>query len=96
MKPEPLDVIDDQPKPQMRAKVRIGAIIPNPGGTTETLHFHGVAKNGGYGADGLDEDNTFATFTPSLNQQLHLANPALVGTFEVGDTFYLDFIPAPK
>jgi hypothetical protein len=80
---------------KMRAKVRVGAIIPN-GGETEALKFFGVAKDGAYPEDGSDENNSFARWSPSVSMDLHVANPALVGTFEVGDTFYVDFIPAPK
>ncbi len=82
----------------MRAKVKVGAVTPYPNAsgevTQEILHFHGVAATK-YPADGSDEDNTFAKFSPSLNLQLHLANPALIGRFKPGDTFYIDFTPAP-
>ncbi len=83
----------------MRAKLRVGSVFPyrNPetGETiSETVTFHGVAKNGAYPADGSDEDNTFAKFSPSANLQILIANPALFGAHEVGDTFYVDFTPA--
>nr|CAD6410843.1 hypothetical protein REQ54_00799 [Rhizobium sp. Q54]CAD6412760.1 hypothetical protein REQ54_01059 [Rhizobium sp. Q54] len=83
----------------MRAKVRVGSCIPyrNPetGETiNETLRFHGVAKNGGYPADGSDEDNTFSKFSPSVDFAIVVANPALFGKFASGDTFYVDFTPA--
>lgn len=80
---------------KMRAKMRVGAVIPLSGGN-EALTMFGVAKGEAYPADGSDENNTFAKFIPSATFQLHLANPALIGTFEVGDTFYVDFTPAPK
>ena len=44
--------------------------------------------------DGLDEDNTFAKFSPSVDLGITIANPALWGKFAVGDKFYLDFTPA--
>ena len=78
--------------PKMRAKMRVGAIMPL-GNDQEALTMFGVAKNGSYAADGSDEDNTFAKFSPSAEFRLHLANPALVGTFTIGDTFYVDFTP---
>ena len=86
---------------KMRAKVRVGSIIPGPLGedgkpSYETLQLHGVSKNEGYGADGADENNTFAKFSPSVSMAFHIANPALIGAFEVGETFYVDFTPAPK
>ena len=81
---------------KMRAKVRVGSIIPGyplaDGTPTEALTLFGVAKNGPYPADGADEDNSFARWTPSATFSLHIANPELVGTFQVGDTFYVDFI----
>lgn len=88
-------------KAQMRAKVRVGSVIPGPLGgdgkpTYETLQFHGVSKNEGYPEDGSDENNTFAKFSPSVSMSFHVANPALIGAFEPGDTFYVDFVPAPK
>lgn len=86
---------------KMRAKVRVGSTIPGPLGADgkpsyETLQLHGVAKNEAYPEDGSDENNTFAKFSPSVTMAFHIPNPALIGGFEVGDTFYVDFIPAPK
>ncbi len=78
---------------KMRAKVRVGAVTPLADGT-ETVTFFGVSRCSGYPADGSDEDNTFARFTPSLSLNIHIANPALVGAHKVGDVFYLDFTPA--
>jgi hypothetical protein len=81
---------------KMRAKVRVGAVFPNQGGT-ERLQLSGVAKSDGpYPADGSDENNSFARWSPSVSFDMLIANPSLVGTFEVGDTFYVDFTPAPK
>lgn len=81
---------------KMRAKLRLGSIIPITPGVNEILQFHGVSKSTAYPADGSDEDNTFAKFSPSVSLQMHVANPALIGTFEVGDTFYVDFLPVEK
>ena len=82
---------------KMRAKMRVGSINPyfnaEKEKESETLYFHGVSKSGSYPSDGSDEDNTFAKFSPSVNLTIHIANPALIGTFEVGDTFYVDFTP---
>jgi hypothetical protein len=81
---------------KMRAKVRVGSVLPiQQGGETtqERLVFHGVAKTERYPEDGSDEDNTFAKFSPSVLIDLNLANPALIGQFEPGQTFYVDFTP---
>lgn len=84
----------------MRAKLQVGAVFPHrnveTGETTsETLHIHGVSKSGGYPSDGSDEDNTFAKWSPSVNLQMQITNPALFGQFEPGQKFYVDFTPVP-
>ena len=58
------------------------------------LTFAAVAKSDGYPADGSDENNTFARWTPSADLQMSVANPALFGAFEVGQQFYVDFTKA--
>jgi len=82
---------------KMRAKVRVGSVLPitqHEGVTTqERLVFHGVAKTGSYPPDGSDEDNTFAKFSPSVLVDLMVANPALIGRFEPGKSYYVDFTP---
>lgn len=78
----------------MRAKLRIGSVIKHSE-HSETVHFFGVPKSGGYPADGSDEDNTFAKFSPSAQLAITIANPALLGKFANGDTFYVDFTPVP-
>lgn len=82
---------------KMRAKLRVGSVLPYQQGgvvTQERLVMHGVAKTGAYPEDGSDEDNTFAKFSPSATFDIQIANPALIGKFEVGQTFYVDFTPA--
>lgn len=81
---------------KMRAKMRITGITkyPEEGPVTqEALQFHAVAKDGPYPSDGSDEDNSYARFSPAGSLSLTVANPALIGKFNVGDTFYLDFTP---
>ena len=96
-RPAPLDVVDDQEQDlTMRAKIYVAAVIPaQEGSVGETLHFGAIAANS-YPFDGLDENNTFAKYTPSLELKIYVANPALIGKFGVGDTFYLDWTPATK
>jgi hypothetical protein len=76
---------------KMRAKLQISHIEKFP--ETELLHFHGVAAKS-YPADGSDEDNTFAKFSPSVQLNIAIANPALIGQFKPGEKFYVDFTPA--
>ena len=74
----------------MRAKLKIGHIVKHSP-ECETLHFHGVSKCTGYPSDGSDEDNTYAKFSPMAELKLMIANPALIGKFQAGQTFYVDF-----
>ncbi len=88
----------------MRAKMRVSAVTeamrqPREGPAEkcgETLMFHAVAKSNGYPADGSDEDNNFAKWSPSATLTMQVHNPALWGQFKPGDTFYVDFTPAPQ
>lgn len=77
---------------KMRAKMTIHRIEKTL--HNETLVFNCVGKKGSYGDDGLDEDNTFAKFSPWGELKLTVANPALIGQFQCGETYYLDFIKA--
>lgn len=79
----------------MRAKMRVVG-IEQPNNASETLIFSAVAKNDGYPADGSDENNTFARWTPSAELRMLIANPALIGKFTVGQEFYVDFTEAMK
>jgi hypothetical protein len=76
----------------MRAKLQISHI--EKFAESERLHFHGVAAKA-YPADGSDEDNTFAKWSPSVELKISITNPALVGQFKPGEKFYVDFTPAP-
>ncbi len=76
----------------MRAKVRITG-IKQRGDINETVVFSFPAKDGPYPPDGSDEDQQFAKFSPSAALSINITNPALLGKFKEGDTFYLDFIP---
>ena len=82
----------------MRAKFQIHSVAHNLGingeKSSESLGMSPVCKSGGYPADGLDEDNTFAKWTPSGSLSLTITNPALWDQFKPGQKFYLDFTPA--
>jgi len=51
-----------------------------------------VAK--GYPEDGVDEDNTYAKFSPSADFRLSVTNPALLGEFKPGQKYYIDMTAA--
>ena len=76
----------------MRAKVQVSSVT-RYSETCESLKFHAVCKSGSYTGNGEDEDNTFALYTPSLSLEMTVSNPALIGKFNPGDKFYLDFSP---
>lgn len=44
----------------------------------------------GYPADGSDEDNTYAHYSPSADFRLLVANPALFGQFKPEQKYYVD------
>lgn len=77
----------------MRAKFAVSHVVKHEGGS-ETVNFTAVSKSGGYPADGSDEDNTFAKWTPSAQCSIQITNPELQGKFEPGQKFYVDFTPA--
>ncbi len=72
----------------MRAKLKIESIERYEG--CENLVFRAVCANE-YGEDGADENNTFARFTPAADLSMSITNPDLMGKYEVGQEFYVDF-----
>ena len=74
----------------MRAKLKVVSTKKHSD-TYEELEFSAVAKNDGYPADGSDENNTFAKFTPSATLKMSITNPDLIGQFSAGQEFYVDF-----
>ena len=77
----------------MRAKLKLDTVTRTQSGQ-EILKFIAIPKPGGYGTDGLDEDNTFSKFSPSASLEITVANPALLGQFNPGESYYLDFTKA--
>ncbi len=79
----------------MRAKLKVTSVTKGPAGFDphERLTFSAVYKDGAYPADGSDEDNTFSKFTPQAELSMVIQNPALLGKFETGQKFYVDFTP---
>jgi hypothetical protein len=77
---------------RMRAKMRVSQVQKFE--NSEILTFNAVGKSGSYPSDGSDEDNTYSKFTPSAKVEIHVANPALIGQFQPGQTYFVDFTPA--
>lgn len=74
----------------MRAKMQIQSVL-------KTSAFYEVLKlSAVYGGATNDEDNSFAKTTPSANLDMTIANKELLGVYQPGDTFYVDFTPVPK
>lgn len=84
----------------MRAKLRVTNVHEHEDMATKTptsteVTFAAVSKNGGYPEDGSDENNTFAKFTPQADLKMVIQNPELMGAFEIGQEFFVDFTPVP-
>lgn len=73
----------------MRAKMRVADVQAQ--GDYEALTFQAVCRSEGYPADGSDENNTYAHWTPWAELKMSVTNPELHGKFKVGDEFYVDF-----
>jgi hypothetical protein len=76
----------------MRAKMIVNQVTLTTNG--EKVELFCVSKSGGYPADGSDEDNTFAKFSPSGSAVIQIANPVLFGAIKPGEKYYLDFTRA--
>lgn len=76
----------------MRAKMKLNSVLRTGG--KEVLKFSAVCKTGGYPDSGLDEDNTYARFSPTAEVEIHVANPELFGKFEPEKKYYVDFTEA--
>lgn len=76
---------------KMRAKFVVKSV--HRFGGSEKVAFQAVSKSSNYPADGSDEDNTYAKFTPSADCSITITNPALLGKYSPGDKFYVDFTP---
>lgn len=85
---------------KMRAKMEVINVEElkhgsDGGKSHERLSFRAVPRSNGYPADGSDEDNTYAKWSPQADLSITVANPALFGQFERGQKYYVDFTQAP-
>ena len=78
----------------MRAKMQVQKVERGVG--IDRITCSAVCRSTPYPADGSDEDNTYAKFSPSGELTLSIANPNLIGKIEPGTKFYLDFTVAEK
>jgi len=75
----------------MRAKMKVTSVELFEVG--EKIKMSAVCKNY-YPADGSDEDNTYAKWTPSATLEMYISNPDLAGKVKPGQKFYVDFTEA--
>lgn len=73
----------------MRAKFELKT-IETPYEGCEELAFLAVTEKP-FDTEGASDDNSFAKWTPDGHLTMKVTNPALLGKFEVGQKFYLDF-----
>lgn len=76
---------------KIRAKIQISSAFKSQSGDAEQINAHGV-----YGGSTNAEDNTFSAATPSLNLQMYVSNPAVIGQLQQGKKYYIDFTEAPE
>lgn len=78
-----------------RCKVYVESVkITNSGEEVQMRAVQGDKVSKGYPADGTDEDNTYAKYSPSADFRLMVANPVLFGEFKPGQKYYIDMTPA--
>lgn len=58
--------------------------------TLETLEFHAVTSKP-FDTDGKSEDNDFARWTPAGRIEMTVTNANIIGSFKLGQSFYVDF-----
>jgi hypothetical protein len=89
-------IADAAPARVMRAKLRVESAA-KVSDAQLNVSFVAVARSDGpYPADGSNENNTFARWTPTAAASFSIMNPALFDAFATGDEFYADFTAAPK
>lgn len=76
--------------PSMRAKLRISSVASRDG--YDEITFDAVCP-ASFDPNGLNEDNSFAKWTPTARLTMSVANPDLIGKYKSGDIFYVDFSP---
>jgi hypothetical protein len=78
----------------MRAKMQVQSVTRQQG--SEQLKLSAVCGKAPFGKEGESKDNTYARWTPSGELSLTVTNPALLGKFNPGQKFYLDFTEAAE
>lgn len=58
---------------------------------SEKLTFRAVPKSTAYPENGLDDDNTYAKWSPTADLSMMVTNPSLFGKLNPGEKYYVDF-----
>lgn len=69
----------------MRAKMKVDTVTRAE--VSEGVKFRAVTN-------GTPEDNTYSKFTPAAEIAITITNPELLGKFNPGESYYVDFTPA--
>lgn len=75
----------------MRAKVEVSSVLQIIG--AEQLKLTAVTGKSPHNREGVNEDNTYARYTPSATFEIMITNQALLGKFKPGQKYYVDFTP---
>lgn len=87
----------DTTNPTMRAKMYVTNVASSGvPATSETIGFAAVTGAPADATTGVSEDNTYARYTPMATASFTVNNPKLLGEFQQGDTFYVDFTRVAK
>ena len=76
----------------MKAKFELKAVTKQ-GDAAEELKFSAVTEKA-FNDEGKSDDNDFSKWTPSGELTMTVTNPDLIGKFQVGEKFYLEFTKA--
>jgi hypothetical protein len=74
----------------IRAKFTLHSITQHAGGSNKTFKFFTVSNNE------TPENERFTKYTPSGELTLMVDNPPAEEQLKLGESYYLDFSPAPK
>jgi len=73
----------------VRAKFKLTSITEHEG-TARGLKFSAVST------DDTPENQRYHKYTPSGTLEIWVDNPPALEQFKIGESYYLDFTPAPK
>lgn len=72
----------------VRAKFRVSSITQFDQSSSRTIKLSAVYDQT------IPEDQRYSQATPFGQLEMQVSNPAAIGQFEIGKSYYLDFTPA--